>query len=136
MQRRFLGMVLLVLGLWLAKWQIYEPLHASELGIREHTTSSTAIGLGLLLPLVGAGYVVFGSAFDKVMAHLKVDKDNLNAKNVISIVVFAIIFISVFVFVESKLDEQGFSKRSHYSRPNHYISRTQPLRCWSGYPER
>ena len=48
------GLLMLIIGLGLAKWQVYDPLHAREQGLEQVTVDSLLVGLAVLLSVLGA----------------------------------------------------------------------------------
>ena len=57
---RIIGVVMIVVGLLLAKWQIYDPLHAVEQRKHKVWLLSYLIWAGVYLPAYGLSLLVFG----------------------------------------------------------------------------
>src|SRR6266702_535268 len=48
------GLLMMIFGLGLAKWQVYDPLHAREQGLEQVTVDAVLVGLAVLLSVFGA----------------------------------------------------------------------------------
>ena len=67
LNRRLVGLIFLIGGLGLAKWQIYDPLHARELGRKEVWIDAKLVGLAIILPALGALFLVFGERVEGLL---------------------------------------------------------------------
>ncbi len=79
---RLRGLVLLIIGLGMAKWQIYDPLHAKENGVTEVTISSTMLALAIMLPVLGLAIMLAGNGIEKFFTDMQIDPKRLNWKSV------------------------------------------------------
>jgi hypothetical protein len=102
---RLIGLGVLGVGGILAKWQIYDPLHAAENGSPEIWISVKVIGLAILLIFFGLAFVIFGNRVNK---WLKVDVNNIGWKNALFYVFMAAVCIATFLWVRSELLSQGY----------------------------
>jgi hypothetical protein len=105
---RVRGAVLLVFGIILAKWQIYDPLHALQLGLQSVVTSSVLLGFAVLFPVMGLLYVVFGERADSFFRNLRIDPKHLDVKSVAIILVVAAPVIGLYIWVSAQLSAQGY----------------------------
>src|SRR2546425_7871873 len=65
------GLLMLIIGLGLAKWQIYDPLHAREQGLEEVTVSSLLVGLAVLVSVLGAATLVMGDRLERIFEDIR-----------------------------------------------------------------
>ncbi len=105
---RLRGLVLLIVGLGMAKWQIYDPLHAKENGVTEVTINSTMMALGILLPVLGLAIVVAGNGIEKFFADMRVDPKRLNWKSVVFLLTMALVGGGAWIWVQMALSAQGY----------------------------
>jgi len=98
----------LIIGLALAKWQIYDPLHAREQGLERVTISSLLIGLAILLSVFGAAILILGDRFEKIIGNLQIDPKRLNWKSTVFLVLIALVGGSIWVWVQLELSAQGY----------------------------
>ncbi len=102
------GLLVLIIGLALAKWQIYDPLHAREQGLERVTISSLLIGLAILLSVFGAAMLILGDRFEKIIGNLQIDPKRLNWKSTAFLVLIALVGGSIWVWVQLELSAQGY----------------------------
>jgi hypothetical protein len=107
---RVWGIFCIVLGLILAKWQIYDPLHAAEQNKQRVWILLYFVGLGIILPPMGLLLLIFGRGLAKWVP--AIDPQNLNLKSLVLPMLFAVAVMVVFVYVLAALDSQGY----HISR--------------------
>lgn len=107
---RLKGIFTLIGGLILAKFQIYNPLHASELQIETVYTSSTLMFCSIFLTLIGIGMLIGGDRFLQSMENvIKIkDIDNLKFKEVVYPLIFALISCSIYIYIQEQLTAQGY----------------------------
>jgi hypothetical protein len=102
---RFWGIICIVLGLLLAKWQIYDPLHAANDHKHEVWILIYLVGLGISLPPCGLLLLIFGR---RTIPWFKIDPQNLDFKKTACLVLFAAVQVAVFVYVVGTFESQGF----------------------------
>jgi hypothetical protein len=98
---RIWGIVLLVAGLLLAKYQIYDPLHAAEQGKREVSLNLLFVAAAVYVPLGGLLLMMFG-------LRLKFDPRKLSLKNVLCLLAFGAVGVVAIHFVLVSLESQGY----------------------------
>ena len=109
MNQRLRGAIILAVGLWLAKWQIWDPLHAAELGLEEVTIYKAALVGAVALPPVGLFFLLFGEKAKEFFAAMgDMDSSNLTKGNVVSLVVFLAIMLVVGSLITQELNAQGY----------------------------
>ena len=108
MQTRITGAIILLIGLALAKWQIYNPIFARELHITSHTISGIALMFAILLPLIGFGYLIFGKRFDDLADLVVPDQKTISIKTVLVAIALAVPLIGTYILVSNKLESLGF----------------------------
>ncbi len=102
---RLWGIVCIVLGLILAKWQIYDPMHAAEQHKQEVWILSVFVALGIYLPPLGLLQLIFGR---RLIKWVSIDPQNLNLKNTVCLVLFAAVGVAALVYVLGTLESQGY----------------------------
>ena len=102
---RIIGIVFIVLGLLLAKWQIYDPLHAAEQHKHEVWILSELVVMAIALPAYGVLLLLFGKRPNE---WFKINPENLSWKNTVCLLAFAGVCIAVFIFVLGSLESQGY----------------------------
>jgi hypothetical protein len=100
-----MGIVFVVVGLLLAKWQIYDPLHAAEQHRQQVWILSELVGAGIFLPAYGVLLILFGR---RPAEWFKINPQNLSWKNTVSLLAFAGVCLAVLFFVLGTLESQGF----------------------------
>ncbi len=105
---RLRGLVVLLIGLGFAKWQIYDPLHARENGVTEVTISSTMMAVGIILSVMGLAIVVAGNGVERFFETLRVNPKQLGAKSIVFLALMAAIGLGAMIWVEMALEAQGF----------------------------
>ena len=105
---RLRGLILLIIGLGMAKWQIYDPLHAKENGVTEVTISSTMMALAIILPILGLAIMVAGNSIEKFFADIQVDPKRLTWKSVVFLLTMALIGGGAWIWVKMALSAQGY----------------------------
>jgi hypothetical protein len=114
MNQRLRGVIILAIGLWLAKWQIWDPLHAAELGLEQVTIYKVALAGAVILPPLGLLFLLFGEkAKEFFVAMGDLDSSNLTKGNVISLLVFLAIMLVVGSLITQELRAQGYFKQMH-----------------------
>jgi len=102
---RIIGIVMIVVGLLVAKWQIYDPLHAAEQHRREVWILSELIGLAIYGPAYGVLLLLFGRRPNQ---WFKFDPQNLSLKNVLSLLAFGAVGLAAIFYVIGSLESQGY----------------------------
>ena len=102
---RTTGVVLLMVGAAMVKWQIYDPLHAAEEGKQEVWVSSQLVGLAIILSAYGSALITFGK---KPNEWLKIDPKNVDWRNAVFLIGMAIICLGVYIWVAKELAAQGY----------------------------
>jgi len=102
---RIMGIIVIVVGLLLAKWQIYDPLHGTEQHRQQVWLFSELIGAAVYLPAYGLLLLVFGRRPNKWFTF---DPQNLSLKNVLSLLAFGAVGLAAIFFVISSLEGQGY----------------------------
>jgi hypothetical protein len=102
---RLVGIILITVGLLLAKWQIYDPLHAAEQRKEQVWILSYLVGAGVYLPALGFLQLLFGNRPNRWFAF---DPQKLSLKNTVSLLLFGGIGIAVIFFVIASLESQGY----------------------------
>ncbi len=105
---RLRGLVLLLIGLGFAKWQIYDPLHARENGLTEVTTSSAMMALAIILPVCGLAIMLAGNGVERFFETVRANPKQLSAKSIVFLSVMAAIGLAAMIWVEMALEAQGF----------------------------
>ena len=110
LNRRLVGLIFLIGGLGLAKWQIYDPLHARELGRKEVWIDAKLVGLAIILPALGALFLVFGERVEGLLRSgwLDIDTGALCWRNVVVILTLALGLGAVCVWERMRLAAQGY----------------------------
>src|SRR5688572_14685507 len=114
MNQRLRGLIIFALGLWLAKWQIWDPLHAAELGLEEVTIYKAALAGAVALPPLGLFFLLFGvtaKAFFAAMSPM--DSSDLTKGNVIALLVFLAVMLVVGSLLTQALKAQGYFELLH-----------------------
>jgi uncharacterized membrane protein YidH (DUF202 family) len=108
--RRLLGALLVLVGLGLAKWQIWDPLHARELGREEVWIHSELLGLAILLPVLGSIYLTFGERVERWLRSpwMTVDAKQLTWRKTTVIMAIGLVLGAVYVWVDLQLAAQGY----------------------------
>jgi hypothetical protein len=110
---RLMGIVSILVGLIIAKWQVYDPLHAAEQHLREITIYSGLIGLGVFMPPYGLLLLLFGRKPNQWFAF---DPQNLKWKNVVSLLAFGAAGMVAIFYVIGRLEAQGYHVRHFWGR--------------------
>jgi MFS family permease len=110
---RLRGVAYLLVGLGLAKLQVYDPLHARQMGMSSVLIHSTLFSLGLILPVFGLAYIFFGKAVDQFMDTLGFNKTNvyrteINRRNLLYLMVTCVPIIVLLFWVMGALTAQGY----------------------------
>ena len=105
---RISGAAYLLVAAPLAKWQIYDPLHALEHGRPNLWVSGWLIGLAVLLGVYGAAMCVFGRT---AVEWLRVDPQNMSWRFAIAASAVAFSGLAVFVLVMLRLADYGYVSR-------------------------
>lgn len=102
------GAVILVIGLVLAKWQIYDPLNARELGLSHVFVSPVLVVFAVLALFMGTVYVAFGDRADAMLRFLRVEPKNLSGKGIAAVVLAILLFVAFIFLVLAQLYGQGY----------------------------
>jgi hypothetical protein len=114
MNQRLRGAIILAIGLWLAKWQIWDPLHAAELGLEEVTIYKAALAGAVALPPLGLFFIAFGEKAKEFFAAMgDMDSSNLTRGNVVSLLVFLAIMLVIGSLITQQLAAQGYFRLMH-----------------------
>jgi hypothetical protein len=114
MNQRLRGVIILAIGLGLAKWQIWNPLHAAELGLEEVTIYKVALAGALVCPPLGLFFIAFGDKAKAFFAALgDMDWNNLRKGDVIAVLAFAAVMAISMWLITQELAVQGYFKLMH-----------------------
>ena len=102
------GLLMLIIGLGLAKWQIYDPLHAREQGLEQVTVSSLLVGLAVLVSVLGAATVVMGDRLERVFEDIRIDPKRLNWKSIAVLLLMTLVAGSIWIWIRFELSAQGY----------------------------
>jgi hypothetical protein len=102
---RIMGTILIAVGLFFAKWQIYDPLHAAEEHKQEVWLLSELIAIGVYGPAYGLLLLLFGRRPNQWFAF---DPQNLSLKNVLSLFFFGAFGLAAILYVIHSLEMQGY----------------------------
>ena len=102
------GLLMLIIGLGLAKWQVYDPLHARDQGFEQVTVYSLLVGLAVLLSVLGAATFVMGDRLEKIFEDIKMDPKRLNWKSVTVLVLMTLVAGSTWIWIRFELSAQGY----------------------------
>lgn len=105
---RLRGLVILAVGLALAKWQVFDPLHAREQGAKGVTLYGLLVGLAVFLPVLGASFLTLGSRVHDFIDSLSTDPRRLNWRSAIVLVVVTGVCIAVWSWLLQQLSAQGY----------------------------
>jgi hypothetical protein len=116
MNQRLRGLIILAIGLWLAKWQIWDPLHAAELGLEEVTIYKLALAGAVILPPLGLFFILFGEKAKAFFAAMSpMDPSNLTLRDFVLLGLFAVLLVPAGWFITDALEEQGYFELMHHS---------------------
>jgi hypothetical protein len=104
---RIVGVVLIVVGLFFVKLQIYDPLHAAEDQREKVWIFWPMVACGVYFPLFGALLLLFGK---RVSQWFVFDPQNLSLKNVIMLLLIGAIGLAILIYVIVSLENQGYRK--------------------------
>jgi hypothetical protein len=94
--------------LLLAKWQIYDPLHAAEQNKQEVWVCAELVGSAVFLPAAGILLVLLGKRINR----FAIDPQNLSPKYTVSMIVCSLVGGTIVMFVTgsiiSVLEKQGY----------------------------
>lgn len=107
---RLRGLVLMIIGLGFAKWQIYDPLHARENGVTEVTISSTMMAVAIILTVLGFAIVLAGNGIERFIETMRADPKRLSVKNVVFLLTMALLGGGAMIWVEMALEAQGYRR--------------------------
>jgi len=102
------GLLMLIIGLGLAKWQVYDPLHAREQGIEQVTVYSLLVGLAVLLPVLGAASLVMGDRLERIFEDIRIDPKRLNWKSIAVLLLMTLVAGSIWIWILLELSAQGY----------------------------
>ena len=102
------GLLMLIMGLGLAKWQVYDPLHAREQGLEQVTVYSLLVGLAVLLPVLGAACLVMGDRFERIFEDIRIDPKRLNWKSIALLLLMTLVTGSTWIWILLELSAQGY----------------------------
>ena len=105
---RRMGGVFLIISAALAKWQIYNPLHAAENGKQSVWTWGVLVSLAIILFLYGFALIVFGKRTNE---WVKFDPNNLNWKQAAFLIIFAIVGLAIYIWIDRSLAAQGYTTK-------------------------
>lgn len=103
---RIAGAILLLIALAIAKWQIYNPLHAAEYGYTELHVWPKLIGGAILLGAYGIVLCIFG---DRLNASMPKDFQNISWQFAVVAAGLAFLGLAVYIFVMTRLTDQGYA---------------------------
>ena len=102
---RFMGIVYIAIGLALAKWQIYDPLHAAAQHKQQVWILSELVGAATAFLAYGVLLLLFGKRPNE---WFRIDPENLSWKNTLSLLAFGAVGIAIYFFVIGTLESQGY----------------------------
>lgn len=102
---RTIGVILSAIGIGLAKWQIYDPLHAAERHQDEVWISSKLVGIAVVLSAYGIALIIFGR---KTNDCLKIDPKNIDLRKACYLIGTAILCLVVYIWIMTTLSAQGY----------------------------
>lgn len=105
---RVRGAVLLLIGLGLDKWQIYDPLYGQGSGATEVTISSALLALAILLSVLGLALMLAGHGVAKFAEDLLMDPRRLTWKSGAFLLLMVAIAAAAWVLVQMGLEARGF----------------------------
>jgi hypothetical protein len=107
--QRLRGVIILAIGLWLAKWQIWDPLHAAELGLEQVTIYKLALFGAVVLPPLGLFFILFGERAKSFFANMTpTDFSNLTLRDLVLAGMFLAVLVPVGLWISGELKEQGY----------------------------
>ena len=102
------GLLMLIIGLGLAKWQVYDPLHAREQGLEQVTVDSLLVGLAVLLSVFGAACLVMGDRLERIFEDIRFDPKRLNWKSITVLLLMTLVAGSIWIWIRFELSAQGY----------------------------
>lgn len=108
MNVRTRGLFMLIIGLGLAKWQVYDPLHAREQGAEQVTVYSLLVGLAVLLTIFGTATLLMGKRMEKIVEDLRIDPKRLSWKSITVLLFMALVAGSTWIWILLELSAQGY----------------------------
>jgi|SRR5436853_2241378 len=102
------GLLMLIIGLGLAKWQVYDPLHAREQGLEQVTVDSLLVGLAVLLSVLGAASLVMGDRLERIFEDIRFDPKRLNWKSTTVLLLMTLVAGSIWIWILFGLSAQGY----------------------------
>jgi len=99
---------MLIIGLGLAKWQVYDPLHAREQGLEQVTVDSLLVGLAVLLSVFGAAALVMGDRLERIFEDIRIDPKRLNWKSITVLLLMTLMAGSTWIWILLELSAQGY----------------------------
>jgi hypothetical protein len=104
---RLVGLGLVLVSAALAKWQIYDPLHAAERGQTTVWLSGKLVTLAISLGLCGLALLVLGTRANR---WFEFDPQNLGWKPVLVLGGVAVLCLAIYIVVELTLAAHGYSR--------------------------
>ena len=109
MMPRLRGLLILVVGLLVARWQIWEPLHAAQLGMQSVTVWSWGVFAAVALPWLGLAYLIFGSRVDRhLLLFNMMDRNNLSKRDVTFLLLGSVPVMILWVVIDQSLRAAGY----------------------------
>ncbi|SRR6266480_280513 len=102
------GLLMLIIGLGLAKWQVYDPLHAREQGLEQVTVDSLLVGLAVLLSVLGVASLVMGDRLERIFEDIRFDPKRLNWNSISVLLLMTLVAGSVWIWILFELSAQGY----------------------------
>lgn len=102
---RLRGLGLLVVGLACAKLQIYDPLHAAEMGLEKVWIHFLFVSLGVVGPFMGVLYLIFGN---RPNDWFKIDSQKLTPRTVLGLLAVAGVQLAIIFYIRHALQVQGY----------------------------
>jgi hypothetical protein len=106
---RVIGAILIAVGLFVARWQIYDPLHAAEQHKEKVWVLAYLVGFAIIGPAWGLLLLLFGKRPNE---WFKFDPQNLSLKSAASLIAFAAIGVIAIFYVIHSLEIQGYRVRT------------------------
>jgi hypothetical protein len=102
---RTTGIISLLAGACLAKWQIYDALHAAEQGKESVSFNGKLAVMSIGFIVFSVPYIIFGRKFEQ---WFKLDLKNVGWRNAIIYAGTAIVAVAIVEWVKKSLVAQGY----------------------------
>lgn len=109
LRARAAGLLCLLAGAFLAKAEIYDPLHASDLGMQTVRIHYLLVIGAVALPAMGICYVIFGENVDRFFSGFLMDRQHISRRDVLIVLLVVIPVAIVWVWIMTSLYDQGYT---------------------------